>query len=74
MVMRPTNYFLHCKRCGWETLKRTLGCEPSQAQILRAEQDSLKDSLCPKCAGNDFDIRSANNLKGSIHALFKGYL
>lgn len=74
MVMRPTNYFLHCNRCGWETLKRTLGCEPTVEQILRAEQAEPKDGLCPKCGGDDFDFRSANNLKGRIHALFKGYL
>lgn len=74
MVMRPTNYFLHCNRCGRETLQRSLGCEPTVEQLLRAKQDAPKDGLCPKCGGDDFDIRSANNLKGSIHALFKGYL
>ena len=74
MVMRPTNYFLHCKRCGWETLQRNLGCEPTVEQLLRAKQDAPKDGLCPKCGGDNFEIRSANSLKGSIHALFKGYM
>lgn len=72
MVMLPMNYFLHCTVCDWDVLQRTLGCEPSLAQIQRAEQDRHHGG-CPRCGHQDLTIRPANTFKGRVLAWLKGY-
>lgn len=73
MVMRPVNYFLRCTKCGWETLQRTLGCQPSFEELLRAEKDAPKDGICPKCGNDKLIVHPADTIKGRIMALLKGY-
>lgn len=71
----PRTYFLHCTHCGWERLDRAFSGQPGPLDKVTFENrfEPPTPLTCPKCGSKELEFRSANNLKGQILKLLKGY-